>query len=269
MAEPQTTLRHSTPASSTQLEDPANYRFDPATPVIELRGLSRSYRTGAGDVHALRDINLVVHSGEFVAIMGPSGSGKSTFMNLVGCLDSPTAGSYRLAGEPVERHSGNALAAIRNRSIGFVFQQYNLLGRASALENVALPLVYASIRKRERLRRAEHALRQVGLGDRLDHTPAQLSGGQQQRVAIARALVNQPAIILADEPTGALDTRTSLELMSLLQNLNRNGQTVLYVTHEADVAAFARRVITFRDGRLQDDQPGRNRDAAEAISNFA
>lgn len=240
-----------------------------AEPVIRLKGLTRSYRTGAGDVHALRDINLVLQAGEFVAIMGPSGSGKSTLMNLVGCLDSPTTGSYVLAGERVQRLSGNALAAIRNRRIGFVFQQFNLLGRASALENVAMPLVYAGIGKRERLRRAEQALNEVGLGDRLHHTPAQLSGGQQQRVAIARALVNHPAIILADEPTGALDSATSLSVMSLLQTLNRNGQTVLYVTHEADVAAFARRIITFRDGRLQEDQPGPNRDAAAYHSNFA
>lgn len=230
--------------------------------VIELQGLSRSYSTGAGEVLALREIDLSIDPGEFVAVMGPSGSGKSTFMNVIGCLDSPSSGRYLLRGRSVERLSANALAEIRNRHIGFVFQQFNLLGRASALENVALPLVYARVRKRERLERAACALHQVGLADRLHHTPAQLSGGQQQRVAIARALINQPAIILADEPTGALDSVTSLEVMSLLQTLNRQGQTVLFVTHEADMARFARRIITFRDGRLQDDQPGPGADAS-------
>lgn len=229
--------------------------------MIELRGLSRSYLTGAGEVPALRDIDLRIDAGEFVAIMGPSGSGKSTFMNLLGCLDSPTSGVYRLSGQPVTQLSAASLAAVRNRRIGFVFQQFNLLGRATALENVALPLVYAGVGRAERLRRARAALEQVGLTERLHHTPAQLSGGQQQRVAIARALVNDPDIILADEPTGALDSNTSLEVMSLLQGLNRQGQTVLFVTHEPDVASFAKRVITFRDGRLQDDRPGRNVDA--------
>jgi len=234
-------------------------------PVIELQGLYRTYRTGAGDVQALRPIDLRVHAGEFVAIMGPSGSGKTTFMNLIGCLDSPSGGIYRLSGQSVHQLSGNALAALRNRRIGFVFQQFNLLGRASALENVAMPLVYAGIGKRERLERARRALDDVGLSDRQHHTPAQLSGGQQQRVAIARALINDPQIVLADEPTGALDSRTSLEVMALLQGLNRRGQTVLFVTHEADVAAFANRVIMFRDGQLQDDRPGRSLDAATQI----
>lgn len=237
-------------------------------PVIELQGLSRTYKTGAGDVLALRPIDLRVVAGEFVAIMGPSGSGKSTFMNLVGCLDTPSSGSYRLSGQPVHQLSGNALAALRNRSIGFVFQQFNLLGRASALDNVAMPLVYAGVGRRERQERARRALDGVGLSDRWHHTPAQLSGGQQQRVAIARALINDPQIILADEPTGALDSRTSVEVMALLQGLNRRGQTVLFVTHEADVAAFARRVITFRDGQVQDDRPGRNLDASTALYNF-
>ena len=232
--------------------------------VIELQGLSRTYSTGAGEVQALRAIDLTIDPGEFVAVMGPSGSGKSTFMNLIGCLDSPSSGRYLLGGRPVERLSADALAEIRNRQIGFVFQQFNLLGRASALENVAMPLVYSRVRKRERLERAARALVQVGLGDRMHHTPAQLSGGQQQRVAIARALINQPAIILADEPTGALDSVTSLEVMALLQSLNRAGQTVLFVTHEADMARFARRIITFRDGWLQDDQPGPGADASSA-----
>jgi putative ABC transport system ATP-binding protein len=237
-------------------------------PVIELQGLSRTYRTGAGDVQALRPIDLRIHAGEFVAIMGPSGSGKTTFMNLIGCLDSPSGGSYRLSGQPVQQLSGNALAGLRNRRIGFVFQQFNLLGRASALDNVAMPLVYAGIGKRERLERARRALDDVGLSDRRHHTPAQLSGGQQQRVAIARALINDPQIVLADEPTGALDSRTSLEVMALLQRLNRRGQTVLFVTHEADVAAFANRVIMFRDGQLQDDRPGRGLDATTLLSKF-
>jgi putative ABC transport system ATP-binding protein len=234
-------------------------------PVIELQGLFRTYRTGAGDVQALRPIDLRIHAGEFVAIMGPSGSGKTTFMNLIGCLDSPSGGIYRLSGQPVHQLSGNALAALRNRRIGFVFQQFNLLGRASALDNVAMPLVYASTGKRERLERARRALDDVGLSDRQHHTPAQLSGGQQQRVAIARALINDPQIVLADEPTGALDSQTSLEVMALLQSINRRGQTVLFVTHEADVAAFANRVILFRDGQLQDDRPGRSVDAATLI----
>jgi putative ABC transport system ATP-binding protein len=234
-------------------------------PVIELQGLFRTYRTGAGDVQALRPIDLRIHAGEFVAIMGPSGSGKTTFMNLIGCLDSPSGGIYRLSGQPVHQLSGNALAALRNRRIGFVFQQFNLLGRASALDNVAMPLVYAGTGKRERLERARRALDDVGLSDRQHHTPAQLSGGQQQRVAIARALINDPQIVLADEPTGALDSQTSLEVMALLQSINRRGQTVLFVTHEADVAAFANRVILFRDGQLQDDRPGRSVDAATLI----
>ena len=244
-------------------------RGQSAFPVIELQGLSRTYRTGAGDVQALQAIDLRIDSGEFVAIMGPSGSGKSTFMNLVGCLDTPTAGRYLLSGQPVHQLSGNALAALRNRQIGFVFQQFNLLGRASALENVAMPLVYAGIGRRERLERAAHALNEVGLADRRHHTPAQLSGGQQQRVAIARALINDPEIILADEPTGALDSRTSLEVMALLQRLNQREQTVLFVTHEADVAAFAKRVITFRDGRLQDDRAGRALEASASLDDFA
>ena len=238
-------------------------------PVIELRGVSRIYRTGAGDVHALRSIDLHVSAGEFVAVMGPSGSGKTTFMNLVGCLDSASSGSYRLSGEAVEQLSGDSLARVRNRLIGFVFQQFNLLARSTALENAALPLVYAQVPRRERIARAERALRQVGLAERMLHTPAQLSGGQQQRVAIARALINDPAIILADEPTGALDSRTSLEVMALLQSLNRLGQTVLFVTHEPDVAAFASRVITFRDGQIQDDRSQAPQDAAQSLLNFA
>jgi putative ABC transport system ATP-binding protein len=193
--------------------------------------------------------------------MGPSGSGKSTFMNLLGCLDTPSGGEYSLAGEKVSRLSGDALAAIRNRRIGFVFQSFNLLPRTSALENVELPLLYSHVAADERRKRALACLDQVGLADRAEHHPAQLSGGQQQRVAIARALVNDPVLILADEPTGALDTRTSFEVMGLLQDLNRSGLTVVLVTHEHDIADFATRVISFRDGRVVDDRRGTPIDA--------
>jgi ABC-type lipoprotein export system ATPase subunit len=215
--------------------------------------LGKAYHTGAGLVHALRDINVTIHAGEFVAIMGPSGSGKSTFMNLLGCLDPATSGSYRLTGKEVAGLSGDQLAEIRNRHIGFVFQQFNLLGRVTALENVALPLLYAGLSRGERMARAREILVRVGLGERLGHTPGQLSGGQQQRVAIARALVNKPSVLLADEPTGALDSTTAMEVMELLVELNRGGQTLVFVTHDAGVASRARRVITFRDGELVSD----------------
>ena len=224
-------------------------------PLIEVRGLSKSYVMGSNTVAALRSVSLTIGEGEFVAIMGASGSGKSTFMNLLGCLDTPTAGEYRLAGEKVSDMSGDALAAIRNRRIGFVFQQFNLLPRTSALDNVQLPLLYASTPAAQRRQRAMARLSQVGLATRHDHHPSQLSGGQQQRVAIARALVNDPALILADEPTGALDSRTSLEIMVLLQQLNAAGMTIVMVTHEADIAAFASRMITFRDGEIISDTP--------------
>jgi putative ABC transport system ATP-binding protein len=224
-------------------------------PLIEVRGLSKSYVMGSNKVAALRSVSLTIGEGEFVAIMGASGSGKSTFMNLLGCLDTPTAGEYRLAGEKVSDMSGDALAAIRNRRIGFVFQQFNLLPRTSALDNVQLPLLYASTPAAQRRQRAMARLSQVGLATRHDHHPSQLSGGQQQRVAIARALVNDPALILADEPTGALDSRTSLEIMVLLQQLNAAGMTIVMVTHEADIAAFASRMITFRDGEIISDTP--------------
>jgi putative ABC transport system ATP-binding protein len=224
-------------------------------PLIEVRGLSKSYVMGSNTVAALRSVSLTIGEGEFVAIMGASGSGKSTFMNLLGCLDTPTAGEYRLAGEKVSDMSGDALAAIRNRRIGFVFQQFNLLPRTSALDNVQLPLLYAATPASQRRQRAMARLSQVGLGTRHDHHPSQLSGGQQQRVAIARALVNDPALILADEPTGALDSRTSLEIMVLLQQLNAAGMTIVMVTHEADIAAFASRIITFRDGEIIADTP--------------
>ena len=224
-------------------------------PLIEVRGLSKSYVMGSNTVAALRSVSLTIGEGEFVAIMGASGSGKSTFMNLLGCLDTPTAGEYRLAGEKVSDMSGDALAAIRNRRIGFVFQQFNLLPRTSALDNVQLPLLYAATPAAQRRQRAMARLSQVGLRTRHDHHPSQLSGGQQQRVAIARALVNDPALILADEPTGALDSRTSLEIMVLLQQLNSAGMTIVMVTHESDIAAFASRIITFRDGEIISDTP--------------
>ena len=223
-------------------------------PLILTRDLVKVYRMESYTVQALRGVSLEIHAGEFVAVMGPSGSGKSTFMNLLGCLDSPTSGEYFLAGEGVSGLSGDALAALRNRSIGFVFQNFNLLPRTTAVENVELPLYYSQCPKRERRERALARLAQLGLADRAEHHPQQLSGGQQQRVAIARALVNNPVLILADEPTGALDTRTSFELMGALQQLNREGMTVVLVTHERDVATFASRIISFRDGHVLDDR---------------
>lgn len=223
--------------------------------LIRTRNLCKDYSLGAHRVHALRGISIEVDSGEFVAVMGPSGSGKSTFMNLLGCLDVPSSGDYELAGDPVERKSPDELAAIRNRRVGFVFQNFNLLPRANALENVELPLVYAGLSAAERRRRARARLAQVGLSEREHHGPSQLSGGQQQRVAIARALVTDPVLLLADEPTGALDSHTSIEIMALFQELNRQGITVVLVTHERDIAQFARRIVTFRDGHIAEDRP--------------
>jgi putative ABC transport system ATP-binding protein len=235
------------------------------TDLIEVANLTKDYVLGDTVVHALAGVSLEIGAGDFVAVMGPSGSGKSTFMNMLGCLDRPSSGGYRLAGEDVGQMSADQLAAIRNRRIGFVFQQFNLLPRTNALENVELPLVYAGVRPDERRRRALEKLAQVGLAERADHQPAQLSGGQQQRVAIARALVNAPALILADEPTGALDSHTSVEIMALLQQLNRAGMTIVLVTHERDIAAYASRVIGFRDGRVIDDRRQTPRDAAEDV----
>ncbi|HEX8275260.1 MAG TPA: ABC transporter ATP-binding protein [Longimicrobiaceae bacterium] len=222
--------------------------------IIEARGLQKHYQLGTETVRALRGVDLVIGRNEYVAIMGPSGSGKSTFMNLIGCLDSPTSGEYILNGHPVAGMSDDELARIRNKEIGFVFQTFNLLPRSTALENVELPLVYAGVGKQERRARAVEALRSVELADRMDHRPNELSGGQRQRVAIARALVNTPSIILADEPTGNLDSRTSEEIMALFARLHGEGQTVIMVTHEPDIAAHAERVVTLRDGTIHSDR---------------
>ena len=223
--------------------------------LIRTRDLVKVYRMGDTDIRALDRVSVDIGKGEFVAVMGPSGSGKSTFMNLLGCLDRPTSGEYFLDEKSISALAADELAAVRNRNIGFVFQQFNLLPRTPALENVELPLVYAGMEKKLRTAKSKAMLERVGLGERAHHHPAQLSGGQQQRVAIARALVTEPLLILADEPTGALDSRTSLEIMGLLQELNRQGMTVVLVTHEPDVARFARRILGFRDGRVvQDDR---------------
>ena len=222
-------------------------------PLIEVSQLTKSYTLGDQTVHALAGVSLCIAAGEFVAIMGASGSGKSTLMNILGCLDVPTTGHYALAGEAVEGMSPDELAGVRNRRIGFVFQQFNLLPRTSALENVELPMIYAGVKAADRHPRAMQALQRVGLGERTGHTPAELSGGQQQRVAIARALVNNPQLILADEPTGALYTTTSEEVMRLLRDLNAQGITIVLVTHEPDIAAWARRKIVVRDGRILED----------------
>jgi putative ABC transport system ATP-binding protein len=223
-------------------------------PLIELEHVDKIYRLGDIELHAMRDVSLTVREGEFVAIMGASGSGKSTLLNILGCLDRPSEGQYWLAGDEVSRLDADALAETRNKTLGFVFQSFNLLARTTAVENVELPLVYAGVAPRLRRRRAIEALERVGLGDRLDHQPSQLSGGQQQRVAIARALVNEPRLILADEPTGNLDSRASVEMISLLQRLGDEGMTVVLVTHEPDIAAYARRVIVVRDGLVDDDR---------------
>jgi putative ABC transport system ATP-binding protein len=230
--------------------------------VIQMRDLARSYVMGAETVNALRGVTLEIRRNEYVAIMGPSGSGKSTLMNLVGCLDTPTAGEYWLNGQEVSRMPDDALARVRNREIGFVFQTFNLLPRASALQNVELPLVYGGVPSRERRERARTALTRVGLGDRMQHRPNELSGGQRQRVAIARALVNQPAILLADEPTGNLDSTTSEEIMRVFEGLHTQGQTIIMVTHESDIAAHAARIITLRDGRVASDTPSPRKAAA-------
>ena len=241
------------------------------TPVISVRDLTKTYEVGEVSVRALRGVTLDVEPGEFVALTGPSGSGKSTFMHLAGCLDRPTAGQYILNGRDVSSLSSRELAKVRNTEIGFVFQGFNLLSRTSAIENVELPLLYAgNVPAVERHRRAADALKAVGLGERLDHHPNQLSGGQQQRVAIARALVNNPRLLLADEPTGNLDTRTSIEVMGIFQRLNEErGITIVLVTHEHDIAEYATRVIAFRDGVVRSDYPvAKRRRAAEELEHF-
>jgi putative ABC transport system ATP-binding protein len=225
-----------------------------AGPLLKTEDLVKDYHVGSQVVRAVGGVSVEVERGEFVAVMGPSGSGKSTYMNLLGCLDKPTAGRYILDGDDVSSLSRSQLAHIRNRKIGFIFQTFNLLPRTTALENVALPLIYRGTPRRKRRKKAEAVLEVVGLSDRSHHLPTQLSGGEQQRVAIARALVNNPALILADEPTGNLDTRTGLEIMSLLKRFNRQGVTIVLVTHEREIARFARRILIFRDGRLIGDE---------------
>ena len=224
-------------------------------PVIKAEEVHKYYDLGETKVHALRGVDLTIEPGEFVAIMGSSGSGKSTFMNMLGCLDKPSSGRYLLEGTDVAQLNKKQLAEIRNRKLGFVFQGFNLLSRTTALENVELPTLYAHMDKAARLARAKEVLEMVGLGGRLDHFPSQLSGGQQQRVAIARALVNKPSILLADEPTGNLDSRTSVEIMQIFQELNESGLTIVLVTHETDIAQYAKRIVVFRDGKILRDQP--------------
>lgn len=222
--------------------------------LIRVRDLAKIYQIGTQEVHALRSIDLDIMKNEFVALMGPSGSGKSTLMNIIGCLDTPSRGSYHLNGQDVSNMEDDELAEVRNREIGFVFQTFNLLPRYSALENVALPLIYKGVSKSERQERAKEVLNHVGLGDRIDHKPNELSGGQRQRVAVARALVNKPAIILADEPTGNLDTKTSYEIMALLDEIHTQGNTIILVTHEEDIAEHAKRVVRLRDGLVENDE---------------
>ncbi len=222
--------------------------------LIQCLDLTRIYKMGDNEVHALRGVTTSIAKGDYVAIMGPSGSGKSTFMNMIGALDRPTSGTLEIDGERLDSMKPDELAAFRGRRVGFVFQQFNLLPRTTAIQNAALPLLYGGVPGPERARRAEARLQQVGLGERMDHHPSQLSGGQQQRVAIARALVNDPAILLADEPTGALDSQTSEEILQIFDQLNRDGMTIILVTHEADVAAHAKRQIVFRDGEIVEDR---------------
>jgi putative ABC transport system ATP-binding protein len=227
----------------------------PENSVILTRSLSKDYQLGAETIHALRRIDMQINKNEFVAIMGPSGSGKSTLLNLIGCLDTPTSGQYWLRGQEVSRLDDDELARIRNREIGFVFQTFNLLPRTTALHNVELPLIYAGLPARERRERAMAALDAVGLADRMNHHPSELSGGERQRVAIARALVNEPSLVLADEPTGNLDSSTSAEIMDILVQLHERGETIVLVTHERDIAKYAQRLITLRDGMIETDEP--------------
>ena len=237
----------------------------PGEAVLRIEDVHKYYEMGETRVHALRGVSLDVERGGFVAVMGASGSGKSTLMNIIGCLDRPSAGRYLLQGVDVSGLDKKALAGIRNTTLGFVFQGFNLIARTTALENAALPTLYTPIDKAERVQRASDALELVGLGDRADHFPSQLSGGQQQRVAIARALVNRPSILLADEPTGNLDSRTSVEIMEVFQDLNDKGLTIVMVTHEQDISQFARRVLVFRDGRIRKDEPVASRLVAHDV----
>lgn len=236
--------------------------------VIASRGVEKHYTMGEQQVRALKGVDVDIMQGDFVAVMGPSGSGKSTFMNMLGCLDSPSAGQIKLKSTDVTHLNAAELANIRNRYIGFVFQQFNLLPRTTALDNVLLPLLYTKMRRADAVTRARECLALVGLEARMDHHPSQLSGGQQQRVAIARALVNNPAIILADEPTGALDTETGLEIMALFQHLHQQGTTLVVVTHEPDIAAFASRQLVFRDGKLLTDRLSKAANAKESLAHF-
>lgn len=222
-------------------------------PLIKIRDIGRKYVIGAETIHALKSVSLDINKGEFVALMGPSGSGKSTLMNILGCLDTPTRGEYVLNGINVSEMSENDLASVRNKEIGFVFQTFNLLPRSTSLDNVALPLVYAGYSKKQRDEKAQTVLESVGLGNRVDHKPNELSGGQRQRVAVARALINDPSIILADEPTGNLDTKTSIEIMGLLEEIHSRGNTIILVTHEEDIAQHAHRIVRMRDGLIEDD----------------
>jgi len=253
-------------ATAVQDQIAAMVPDEAALPVIRIEGIHKYYDLGETKVHALRGIDLEIERGEFVAIMGSSGSGKSTLMNLLGCLDKPSSGRYLLDGIDVSQLDKKTLANIRNRKLGFVFQGFNLLARTTALENVELPTLYARLPKEERLDRARAALEMVGLGTRVEHLTSQLSGGQQQRVAIARALVNRPSILLADEPTGNLDSRTSIEIIQILQELNEQGLTIVLVTHEPDIAQFAKRIVVFRDGKIRkDERVGKRPRAVEVL----